>query len=472
MNTPLSMLWDRLAEIYNRLGTDNPKQCKSDMVNCIEYVYSSKKIVCPAHLSVFLTALLNGCDFMDAAEQALKCVGECGQCVVCMECASEFYLIIQKKKIVRPLPMEMKDYFSGDSQLQYYVSAYKNVKLSRDINNSLLCLKGFSSSTPTIYSAVFGNDTCVGGGFYLNVNGFGVAIDPGIGYVENMHRNGVFIEDINAVIVTHNHLDHNKDIRTISALQYDLNEYYKRRTKFYTKYFGQFDNPEHQISWWLDEGTQKDNESDNSISLNSHVLSACTDWIKLSEDISIMAFPTEHIKEGVSYGIKCRICLKEKEVVIGYTSDTKFFPELLEYLQEADVIIFNISDTYEKDIRGYKSKSSHLGYDGSIQILKSGKLSYQLAIASEFCCTNGDYRMKLVKKLGEQAEIKENRYVIAGEVGLQVLLDNMKVVCSCCKCAESLDNIIMVAPEREFGKIEYICNRCRATLANTLNHGY
>lgn len=468
MNTPLSMLWDRLVEIYNRLGTYSPEQCKNDMVKCIEHIYSSGKLVYPDHLSVFLTALLDSCDFIDAAEQASKCERECGQCVVCMKCANKFYSIMQKETVGRSLPMEMVDYFSSDSQLQYYVSAHKNVKLSRDINNSLLCLKGFSSSTPTIYSAVFSNDTCVGGGFYLNVNGFGVVIDPGIGYVENMHRNGVFIEDINAVIVTHNHLDHNKDIGTISALQHDLNRYYERRTGFYKKYFGQINNPEHKISWWLDEGTQKDNESNKSISLNSVVLSDCTDWTKVSEEISIMAFPTKHMKEGVSYGIKCRICLKEKEVVIGYTSDTKFFPELLEYLQESDIIIFNISDIYEKDIRGYKSKSNHLGYDGSIRILKSSELSYQLAIASEFCCTNGDYRMKLVKKLSEQAELKEKRYVIASEVGLQVSLDNLQVVCSRCKCAETLNNVVVVAPEREFGKIEYICNRCRETLAGIL----
>lgn len=465
MNTPLSMLWDRLVEIYNRLGTDSPEQCKSDMVNCIQHIYSSEKLVCPAHLSAFLIDLSDSCDFTDAAERASKYVGECGQCVVCMKCASKFYSIIQKKTVERSLPMEMVDYFSSDSQLQYYVSAYKNVKLSRDINNSLLCLKGFSSSTPTIYSAVFSDDTCVGGGFYLNVNGFGVVIDPGIGYVENMHRNGVFIEDINAVIVTHNHLDHNKDIGTISALQHDLNGYYERRTKFFKKYFDQIDNPEHKISWLLDEGTQKDNESNKLIRLNSVVLSDCTDWTKLSEEISIMAFPTDHMREGVSYGIKCKICLNEKKIVIGYTSDTKFFPELLEYLQESDIIIFNISDIYEKDIRGYKSKSNHLGYDGSIRILKSDELSYQLAIASEFCCTNGDYRMKLVKKLSEQAELEEKRYVIASEVGLQVSLDELKVVCSRCKCTESLDKVVVVAPKLEFGKIEYICNRCRETLA-------
>lgn len=36
---------------------------------------------------------------------------------------------------------------------------------------------------------------------------------------------GIFIEDINAVIVTYNYLGHNKDIGSISALQHDLNRY-------------------------------------------------------------------------------------------------------------------------------------------------------------------------------------------------------------------------------------------------------
>lgn len=82
----------------------------------------------------------------------------------------------------------------------------------------LMILKGFSSSTPFFYSALrewFHNMPIKGGGLFLKWNRYGVAIDPGINFMENMHMNGLNIKDINAIIVTHNHIDHNGDLLTI-----------------------------------------------------------------------------------------------------------------------------------------------------------------------------------------------------------------------------------------------------------------
>ena len=64
-------------------------------------------------------------------------------------------------------------------------------------------------------------------------------------------------------------------------------------------------------------------------------------------------------------------------------------------MKECDILIFHISDIYEKDVRGTKQKNSHLGYDGSLHLLKGGDQQFRIAIASEFCCNNGDYRMKV-----------------------------------------------------------------------------
>ena len=40
-----------------------------------------------------------------------------------------------------------------------------------------------------------------------------------------MHKNGIYINDIDIVIITHDHLDHNADAKVISSLLYDLNNY-------------------------------------------------------------------------------------------------------------------------------------------------------------------------------------------------------------------------------------------------------
>ena len=43
-------------------------------------------------------------------------------------------------------------------------------------------------------------------------------VDPGINFMENMHFTGLNINDINAVLVTHDHIDHNGDLPAIDDL--------------------------------------------------------------------------------------------------------------------------------------------------------------------------------------------------------------------------------------------------------------
>lgn len=63
-----------------------------------------------------------------------------------------------------------------------------------------------------------------GGGIYIKWRGTGLVIDPGINFMENMHMSGLGINDIDAVIVTHNHIDHNGDLITIDDLAFQFNK--------------------------------------------------------------------------------------------------------------------------------------------------------------------------------------------------------------------------------------------------------
>lgn len=462
MNTCLSGLWDLLIEEYYREMQDKPADagetvCRVKMRSLIDAFYSGEKPK-PLHMERFWQELSkNGASIRGAAEIAAEEAEKCGLCVSCYECAKKFYEILQGKKEERPLAFELKNYFADNSQIYYYLSAYKTVRSYRRIRNALICLKGFSSTTPAIYSAAF-EDTCAGGGLYLNVDGFGIVIDPGIGFVDSMHKQGIFIEDIHAVIVTHNHLDHNADLRTISALLHDINRYYSGQAKFYQSFFQGIEHKEHVVSWWLDEGTR---EANKEIIPESGLLSQCDKWIKLNDKVSLAAIETKHMRKGKSYGIKCRISLDGKEKVIGYTSDTKYFPEIAEFMAECGVVVFNISDIYEKDVRGAKQKSSHLGYDGSINLLQGEKQQFRLAIASEFCCSNGDYRMSVTKSLNNHVNKKRAARVIPGETGLKVDMRSEGIYCSRCKRIAPLSSVSVISSEREFGSIQYVCKNCQ-----------
>ncbi len=468
MNTCLSGLWDVILEKYysvvqNECDIIKENECKIEISKIIAQFYASDKVHMPLHIEVFQHELRKEeSNMQEAAKVAGTKAGLCGLCVSCKGCAGEFYKVLQGKKEERPLPLELKNYFSGKSQLYYYLSSYKSVKSYRRINNTLICLKGFSSTTPAIYSATF-ESACTGGGFYLNVGGYGIAIDPGIGFVDSMHKQGIFIEDINAVIVTHNHLDHNADVGTISALLHDINRYYNSQVKFYKNFFHGIKSKVHEIDWWLDESTQENNKE---IIEKSNLLSQCREWTQLNEKVYISALETRHMLEGKSYGIKYKVEIDEKDLIVGYTSDTRFFPEIMEFMKECDILIFHISDIYEKDVRGTKQKNSHLGYDGSLHLLKGGDQQFRIAIASEFCCNNGDYRMKVVRKLNEYVKEKGITRVIPGEVGLKIDLQSSGIYCSHCKRVVPVNSVSVVSSEEEFGTIQYVCENCQYSWIN------
>lgn len=159
-------------------------------------------------------------------------------------------------KQVRDVPEYIKPYFDEASQFQHYYEYEKSNRLRRDIEDKFICLKGFSSSTPVINSAAFGRE-CLGGGFYFRYKGFGIAVDPGIGFTSLMHRNNIFIDDIDTVIVTHSHLDHNCDVGVLSALKYDYNRNKSREREFFEEFFDCNKDKPHRITWYMDEETIK-----------------------------------------------------------------------------------------------------------------------------------------------------------------------------------------------------------------------
>jgi len=66
-----------------------------------------------------------------------------------------------------------------------------------------------------------------GGGYFLMWGGRGVVIDPGYDFLQNFYDEGFSIADIDAVVVTHSHPDHEDDFSTLSTLVREWNEYHQ-----------------------------------------------------------------------------------------------------------------------------------------------------------------------------------------------------------------------------------------------------
>lgn len=66
-----------------------------------------------------------------------------------------------------------------------------------------------------------------GGGYYLCWRGKGIVIDPGYDFIQNFYDEGFSIEDIDAIVVTHSHPDHDDDLSSLITLVREWNDYYE-----------------------------------------------------------------------------------------------------------------------------------------------------------------------------------------------------------------------------------------------------
>ena len=423
-----------------------------------------KTILIPNHLSIFRDTLdqfyeksIDG--VIEGAKKANEASTKCNLCAVCVGCSQKFYNAIINQKIEeKKLPFALENYFTMPAQMHYYQQGMISVKNSTHLDNKFLCLKGFSSSTPTIYSGTFDSE-CAGGGLYLNYNGTGIVIDPGLGFVNSMHKQGIYINNIDVVIITHDHVDHNADAKVIASLVHDLNGYNDRKGKIVKEIFELETTKEHEITWIVDNSSKGMlRKSVKKITSLGEYVGKKRQLISGNKDIKLSAIRTKHIKDSnESYGI--RLFLKYEDILsVGYTSDTAYFSELSDFLVQSDILVFNVSDIYKKDVKGIQDKHSHLGYNGSVKLLKAA--TPKLAIASEFCCTNGDFRMGFINTISEEISKDYKIDIIPGEIGFEVSLPKLNVKCSVCRKFIPRNDCKVLVPEKEYEKIRYVCGHC------------
>jgi tetratricopeptide (TPR) repeat protein len=110
----------------------------------------------------------------------------------------------------------------------------RRVAGSGGADNMLVILRDWNSFSPILNRESRNQDTAGpkewrGGGYLLIWQGHGIAIDPGVGFVEQLYRKGFSIVDIDTVVVTHCHLDHTRDVESLVDLNYRYNRYMNQR---------------------------------------------------------------------------------------------------------------------------------------------------------------------------------------------------------------------------------------------------
>lgn len=307
-------------------------------------------------------------------------------------------------------------------------------------------LKGLSSSSPIIYNNTFGTQFR-GGGFYFRWRGVGVAVDPGLYFVTNMHEFGLNIQDINAVIITHNHLDHMGDMQLLDDLEYQIIK-------------------KHTIQWYVCEEIFSSRPSNPNFTL-----------VRPGKDydifgvITLHTTPTRHIKNpksktgyqnttfGCVFDLYDNSAHSSRRRSLGYTSDTTYWSGMEQSYEAMDILVANISSIWEKDLLLEEQNPLHLGFTGCVKLLQNLKQPPTLLLLSEFWNGIEDIRFTVSKQLRRLSKRKGvDTSVLPTEIGMRISLENLGIRCS--SCGSYTNHITLIRPNKPFGKLEYLCENC------------
>ncbi|MCD7781607.1 MAG: MBL fold metallo-hydrolase [Methanosphaera sp.] len=173
------------------------------------------------------------------------------------------------------------------------------------------------------------------GGF--RIDGLGsknMHVDPGPGALVRSHQYGVNPRKINMILVSHSHTDHYTDAEVLIEAM----------TQGMTKRRGHVIGSESVINGYEDLGPciskYHQSKPTSSVMYPGDIIT--------DDEVTIKATKTLH-GDPTCIGFN----IKYKDMTIGYTADTEYFPELSQEHEGTDILIANVIKEGERKIKGH-----------------------------------------------------------------------------------------------------------------------
>ena len=339
---------------------------------------------------------------------------------------------------------------AGDTQYEKYIS-----KPDSERDNILSILRGWSSAVTLLEGS---ERRWRGGGYFLKWRGYGIVIDPGFDFLRNFHDAGYHGREIQLVIVSHNHPDHNSDVKAIDDLRYELFKRLAEPDKSgFQPYVLIWDQDTHGATKF---GFKKAKHQHEPVLMPS----GFPQPINLLDHAAKIPVRVTPIKvnhgSGAPHAMGMVVELLDKKgkpaVRIGYTSDTAYFKDLHNHLTGCDILIAHISQPSIEELQdATKLKNVHLGYRGTAKLLK--ECQPKLALIGEFWAGFTDLRISLVKGLRQRSGVQA---VLPAGLAMHIRLPSLEIECTECKKPTPFSEIKVAPPTDNFGSLAYLCPAC------------
>jgi len=376
-------------------------------------------------------------------------------------------------------------------------------------------LQRWNSQTPTLTLSK-------GGGYLLYKQDkegaveFGMAIDPGFNFVDNLFHMGFTLKDIDFILLTHAHLDHIRDFEPIVSALLDLKKRQPEERKVKGKIhaimsLGVYRKLENIITntvlrefladtYIVDiEREIVDREKDGYLSpirflnQNGSLVSILDDK---DDNFQVKIIPTrayhdDNSERSDSFGYIINVKDEDCNFSFGYTGDTRWHEEdVCSQYSQCDVVCIHLGALIEsEDEKNEKNKFSyysgphceeliekkwHPYLFGLLRWIKAIKMSKNnkngLILLSEFGEElKGGIRIDLIRRLNKMFSDKKQRVCIPVDIGLNVVLGRNRssanpyqVWCSGCESFVNATDIRY----RHFGygrgdeALFYFCETC------------
>lgn len=326
-------------------------------------------------------------------------------------------------------------------------------------DNVFSCLRGWSSAVTLLEGGK--DNQWQGGGYFLKWQGRGIVIDPGLDFLDNFHDSGYNGREIDAVLVSHNHTDHNYDLGSVDDLRYELHRRWKVIPEAERKGLDLG-----KCLFVIDEDTAKGFRQGSpahrgaplKFDLGSYQQQRWLDQCN-GLPVKIEHFPAQH-GDDVPAAMGIKLCLLgpggEPELVLGYTGDSSYSDAFADHLRDCDILLAHISMPDAVEYTDDKHlKSIHLGYNGLARLINRAKP--RLTLVGEFWAGLADLRIDLTQGLRQRTK---NSAILPTGLGFHLHLPTLEVECTCCQKRIPFGNIRVSPASTPFGPLGYLCERC------------
>lgn len=266
------------------------------------------------------------------------------------------------------IPMRVTNFLGQDG---YKKRTSQENNFHRGSINKLVILRRWQSFNPKVPRPK-GQDIR-GGGYFLFWEHKGIVIDPGYNFIQNFYEEGFSVEDIDAIVITHTHPDHDEELNTILMLINEWNQLNKKQEGktidlflnegAYRKYSTWIYSEKIMIgkiymlqsSRW--EKKSKTSSSEASRKDANPMLDLFATY-KLKLEI-VPSWHDELIDKHASVGLLFHLYATNKQDAslfsIGFTGDTEYYPGIDDNYNKADILVAHLGDIKLREIMSYSN---------------------------------------------------------------------------------------------------------------------